>query len=292
MEETITLYISNITKSINLVINCKRLITILDLKKLVAKELNTYPCLFRLTNGKNLEENIDTLLSDLEINNEDRLYFMNKLNTDRAVLEEWFRLDGHKWDDEPDWCTEEPLDDWCVTTNEEGKVISLNMSNNHVTLVPPELSQLKNLKALYLQHNNLTSVPSELSQLKNLKYLYLNNNNLSSVPSELAQLKNLKGLDLSNNNLESVPSELSQLTNLKILDLSYNNLESVPSELSQLKKLYCLDLSYNNLSSVPHELSQLKNLKYLYLGNNNLSSVPHELLQLKNLKYLYLSYNK
>ena len=61
----------------------------------MAKELDTYPCLFRLTNGKNLEENLDSLLSDLEINDEDKLYFVNKLNKEKAVLEEWFRLDGH-----------------------------------------------------------------------------------------------------------------------------------------------------------------------------------------------------
>ena len=97
MEEIISLYISDITKSINIVIKCERLITILDLKELVAKELDTYACLFRLTNGKNLEEDLYTLLSDLNINNEDKLYFMNKLNIERAVLEEWFRLDGHNW---------------------------------------------------------------------------------------------------------------------------------------------------------------------------------------------------
>ena len=37
MEETINLYISNMTKSINVVITCKRLKTILDLKELIAK---------------------------------------------------------------------------------------------------------------------------------------------------------------------------------------------------------------------------------------------------------------
>ena len=154
MEEIITLYVSNITKSINLVFNCKRLITILDLKELVAKELDTYACLFRLTNGKNLEENLDSLLSDLEINNEDILYIMNKLNTDRAVLEKWFRLDGHNWNYSNNWCTEKALSEWYgVITNEEGKVIELDLYENNISLVPSELSQLKNLERLYLNKN-------------------------------------------------------------------------------------------------------------------------------------------
>ena len=192
MEEIITLYISNITKSINIVIKCKRLITILDLKELVAKKLDTYACLFRLTNGKNLEENLDALLSDLNINNEDKLYFMNKLNIERAVLEEWFRLDGNNWNRHTNWCSDLPLNEWRgVTTNENGKITVLYLSSNNISLVPSELSQLKNLTHLYLNNNNLCLVPSELSQLKNLTSLHLYNNNLTSVPSELSQLENL-----------------------------------------------------------------------------------------------------
>jgi hypothetical protein len=63
--DTIELYVSNITKSINIVIKCKRLITILDLKELIAKELDTYACLFRLTNGTNLEEDLDLSLNNI-----------------------------------------------------------------------------------------------------------------------------------------------------------------------------------------------------------------------------------
>jgi len=211
MEEIITLYISNITKSINIVIKCKRLITILDLKELVAKELDTHACLFRLTNGKNLEENLGTLLSVLNINNEDKLYFMNKLNVEKAVLEEWFRLDGHNWYHHTNWCTNLPLSEWQGVETNDGKITHLYLYSNNISSVPSELSQLKNLKNLDLSHNKISSVPSELSQLT---YLDLRNNNLTSVPSELSQLKYL---DLRNNNISSVPSELSQLTNLKMI---------------------------------------------------------------------------
>ena len=235
MEEIITLYISNITKSINIIIKCKRLITILDLKELVAKELNTYACLFRLTNGKNLEEDLYTLLSDLNINNEDKLYFMNKLNVERAVLEEWYRLDGNNWDRHTNWCSDLPLNEWRgVTTNENGKITVLYLSGNNISFVPSELSKLTNLTRLLLSCNNISLVPSELSQLKNLTYLTLDYNNISLVPSELSELINLTELDLSINNILSVPSELSQLKNLTYLHLFNNNLTSVPSELSQL----------------------------------------------------------
>jgi len=230
------------TKSINVVITCKRLITILDLKELIAKKLDTYACLFRLTNGTNLEENLDTLLSDLNIKNEDKLFIMNKLNVERAVLEEWFRLDGHNWE-HLYWLSDLPLREWHgVMTNENGKITIFSLSFNNICLVPSELSQLSNLTHLDLSENNISSVPSELSKLKNFTNLDLSRNNLSEVPSELSQLTNLTVLNLSNNNLSSVPSELSQLTNLTELDLSFNNLSSVPSELSQLENLTI----YNN----------------------------------------------
>ena len=235
MEEIISLYISNITKSINIVIKCKKLITILDLKELVAKELDTYACLFRLTNGKNLEENLDTLLSDLNINNEDKLFIMHKLNKERAVLEEWFRLDGNNWNRHTNWCSDLPLNEWRgVTTNENGKITVLYLSGNNISFVPSELSQLTKLTHLDLDYNNISLVSLELSQLK---YLDLSHNKLISVPYELSQLTNLIELYLDYNNISLVPSELSQLTNLKYLDLDNNNLLSVPSELSQLKNL-------------------------------------------------------
>ena len=238
MEEIINLYISNITKSISIVIKCTRLITILDLKELVAKELDTYACLLRLTNGTNLEENLDALLSDLNIKNEDKLFIMNKLNVERAVLEEWYRLDGNNWEDSENWCSDLPLNEWYgVNTNENGKITDLYLDNNNLCLVPSELSQLTKLFELVLSSNNLCLVPPELSQLTNLILLDLSNNDLLSVPSELAQLTNLKYLYLYGNNLSLVPSELSQLKNLTHLYLQLNKLSSVPSELSQLKNL-------------------------------------------------------
>ncbi len=116
---------------------------------------------------------------------------MNKLNVERAVLEEWFRLDGHNWYRHDNQCTDLPLSEWYGVTTIEGKVICLNLSSNNISLVPSELSQLKNLTLLDVSSNGISSVPSELSQLTNLTYLSLYGNDLSSVPSKLSQLENL-----------------------------------------------------------------------------------------------------
>ena len=237
MEEQIYLYIKNINKSINLTIQLNRLSTILDLKLLVANKLdNIYPCFFKLVKGTNdLDNHLGTLLTDCNIENENTLYLMGKLNKERAVLNEWFRQDGHNWCTHNNWGSNEPLSEWFgITTNEEGKIIRIQMDSNNINSIPSELSQLQKLEKLDLYWSKINNIPSELSQLQNLKILHLSFNKINNIPSELSQLQNLKTLDLSGNEINNIPPELSQLQNLKTLDLSGNEINNIPSELSQL----------------------------------------------------------
>jgi hypothetical protein len=218
MEETITLYISNMTKSVNLVIKCNRLITILDLKELVAKELDTYPCLFRLTNGTNLEEDLDALLTDLNIHNEDKLYFMNKLNVQRAVLEEWFRLDGHNWSYHDNWCSDLPLNEWFgIIRVEDGSIFHIQLDYNCINIIPKEISKLQNLVLLELPCNNIKIVPEELAKLSHLAHLNLIDNNISVLPPSVCKLNKLTEVYMDDNNLSMTPelAELAQRLTMK-----------------------------------------------------------------------------
>jgi GTPase SAR1 family protein len=65
------------------------------------------------------------------------------------------------------------------------KVTELDLSNNQLSSLPPEISQLSNLTTLYLSNNQLGSLPPEISQLSNLTTLYLHNNPLTSPPPEI-----------------------------------------------------------------------------------------------------------
>jgi len=248
MEEIISLYISNITKSVNLVIKCKKLITILDLKELVAKELvakqlDTYPCLFRLTNGTNLEEHLDALLTDLNINNEDGLYFMNKLNVDKAVLEEWFRLDAHNWDFHDNWCSELPLSEWeGVDVNDEGRVTGMSLHGYGICLIPDEICMLQKLKYLYLSNNNIIEIPKDFSKSFNLEQLDLGANHISDIPSGFSKLHKLEYIYLSHNNISLFPLELLELSNLGKIFLTFNDISAGKAQLklweSTGKKIY------------------------------------------------------
>jgi internalin A len=172
------------------------------------------------------------------------------------------------------------------------KVTELDLADNQLSSLPPEISQLSNLTELDLANNQLSSLPPEISQLSNLTRLDLDNNQLSSLPPEFSQLSNLTTLYLHNNQLSSLPPEFSQLSNLTTLYLHNNQLSSLPPEFSQLSNLTTLYLHNNQLSSLPPEFSQLSNLTELYLANNQLSSLPPEISQLSNLTELYLANNQ
>ncbi|WP_445636644.1 hypothetical protein NSTC745_01579 [Nostoc sp. DSM 114161] len=168
----------------------------------------------------------------------------------------------------------------------------LYLSNNQLSSLPPEISQLSSLTRLDLHNNQLSSLPPEICQLSSLTTLYLHNNQLSSLPPEICQLSSLTTLYLSNNQLSSLPPEISQLSSLTTLYLSNNQLSSPPPEICQLSSLTRLDLDNNQLSSLPPEISQLSSLTTLYLDNNQLSSLPPEISQLSSLTRLYLQNNQ
>ena len=86
--------------------------------------------------------------------------------------------DGANWKINTNWLSAAPLDEWYgVTTDEEGRVLRLNLDWNWLTgCIPAELAQLKNLTQLRLYSNHLMgSIPelAELGQLKNLTQLRL-----------------------------------------------------------------------------------------------------------------------
>ncbi len=111
------------------------------------------------------------------------------------------------------------------------KLTTLNLKSNHLTLLPPEITELEYLKTLDLSGNQLTLLPSEIKNLKNLVELILSENQLTSLPSEIGDLTNLNKLDLKGNRLTTLPREIIKLNESIELVLDRNPLKSPPRQL-------------------------------------------------------------
>lgn len=144
---------------------------------------------------------------------------------------------------------------------------------------PMEITNLKNLEALYANYNYFVgSLPEEIGTMVNLVELFLLQNDFGgTIPASIGNLVNLEILVLSNNQLTGpVPSDaLNNLVNLKVLSLADNLLEnSIPSldGLRSIRELYLGNnyftgqIPMNFLSSAPKDQVMI-----IDLSDNNLS---------------------
>lgn len=281
----------------------------------------------RIADNAGLSGNLPPSLADLSIRtlqydgtglcNPTEAYFQDWLQTiqthqgtettcapvlDRDVLEKlYLTTGGQHWQHNDNWLSERPLHLWHgVETDDAGRVIGLDLSNNNLTgEIPPELANLTHLKALNLRFNSLSGpVPRELARLDDLESLDLFFNGLSGrIPPEFGRLQNLKQLDLGGNSriVGTIPPELSDLANLEVLELFGCSMTgSIPVELGNLTSLKHLSVSGPAFSGkIPPELGRLTELESLEIRGTNLrGSIPPELGQLAHLRRLVLSANE
>lgn len=207
---------------------------------------------------------------------------------------------GDGWTRNDKWLTEAPVGEWAgVTTNGEGRVVRLDLSQNRLRgSIPAELQNLESLEWLFLDGNQLTgSIPPELADLGSLQGLVLGGNRLTGpIPRELANLESLVWLLLDGNELTgSISPELGSFRSLTALGLHGNQLTgSIPPELGSLRYLRMLGLGGNRLTGpIPPELANLDALTRLSLHSNQLSgSIPAKLGNLVRLRTLELGDNR
>jgi len=103
------------------------------------------------------------------------------------------------------------------------------LSNNNLEgLIPPEVSNLRQLIELPLSSNRVTGeIPDSLGHCQELQEIKIDQNLLTgNIPMSLGNMKSLSMINLSHNNLSGViPTPLADLQFLTRLDLSYNNLK-------------------------------------------------------------------
>lgn len=184
---------------------------------------------------------------------------------------------------------------------------------NHLTYIPEEIAQLKNLKKLHLgpsgtspwtisdigvlaaltvleelnlNHNQISDI-STLQNLVHLKSLHLSLNQINDI-MPLAKLVGLEKLQLFNNRIEDIYA-LMELTELKELGLDGNQVFDI-SFLHRLTKLNKLLLNGNKIGII-EPLESLTLLQELHLNSTGISNI-NALQKMTRLRVLDISFNR
>lgn len=158
---------------------------------------------------------------------------------------------------------------------DKDKTKYLNLSGMNLTAVPSDVAMMKNLTDLQLSDNLIQVLGPQLFFCQNLKRLDLGSNFISNIPANISYLMNLEELSLRDNKLTTLPANFNQLRNLKTLDLS-----NAHQKLSR---------SYNNFTTIPMSICTLPKLEKLLLEKLPIQSIPVQFIYLKNLKILSLN---
>ena len=109
-----------------------------------------------------------------------------------------------------------------------------NGVETQIHTIPESISNLDDLRKLYLEWNNLTELPESFSDLTALVQLYISNNQLTSLPENFGNLENLYILDLGYNQINSLPASFVNFNSLAYLWLFNNQLETLPDNFCTL----------------------------------------------------------
>ena len=101
--------------------------------------------------------------------------------------------------------------------------------------IPESISNLNDLRKLYLEWNNITTLPDSFSNLTALVQLYVSNNQLTTLPENFGDLDNLYILDLGYNEINQLPNSIVDLNNVGYLWLFNNQLMELPENFCDLE---------------------------------------------------------
>ncbi|XP_030317265.1 E3 ubiquitin-protein ligase LRSAM1 isoform X1 [Calypte anna] len=129
------------------------------------------------------------------------------------------------------------------------KKVLIIHTNNLTSLVPKSCSllSLRTLKVLDLHDNQLVSLPPDIGQLTSLQVLNLERNLLTSLPQSIGDLAQLQMLNVKGNKLKELPDSVSGWQRLSTLDVSENSLQELPRVLAHVRTLQMLTLDASSM---------------------------------------------
>lgn len=120
---------------------------------------------------------------------------------------------------------------------ELNKVIRLDLSNNELMGLPEDKwDVLASMLFLDVSKNHINVVPTDLPYLYRIQVLKAACNDLTCLPGDIIKMGGLEVLDVSDNLLESLPDSICKLPNLTELNVSDNKIKSFPGKMESLKQ--------------------------------------------------------
>jgi len=159
----------------------------------------------------------------------------------------------------------------------------VNLSYNYFTTIPEQLYELESLISLNMRNNPIAMLPGNVNKMEKLRSLDLSHCKLESIDKSVFLLSNLLALDISYNLIKQLPHEIGNLRVLRELSVEGNKLGYLPGTLLKLD-LYSLRCNLNFTSRVfwremcPKEVLSLVNAAMLALVvNDQMFQVPADI---------------
>ena len=163
------------------------------------------------------------------------------------------------WNDLDLCCLQE---DWFQSIT----ISSLCLSHNKIKSFPANLSTyLKNVVDLNLKNNKLQSIPPELLMLPKLTTLNLSSNQINHLPNVKKWPIDLQTLNLEDNCLRDFPENVDGLL-IKNLNIAGNQLNCIPNSIFKLTHLVSLNISRNSgIHKIPAAIGEMATLDDLVI---------------------------
>lgn len=143
----------------------------------------------------------------------------------------------------------------------------LDLSDNQLSSLPPEISRLTKLKIAFFANNRFTHVPSVFKECESLYMLGFKANQIEVFDEDVLPLS-ISWLVLTDNKIKTLPESMGKLSRLQKCALAGNKIEKIPDSMASCTKLELLRLSANDIKEIPSWLLELPRLSWLAFSGN------------------------
>jgi len=160
-----------------------------------------------------------------------------------------------------------------ITTSFPPALETLCVNSCLLRKVDSRIMKLSRLVSLDLSDNHISALPDDWNSLPSLAELRMAKNQLSDLPGSMFTGKmqmSLARLDLSDNQLQSLAAAVYNLSNLAVFKLDQNRLVCLPFGIGKLTRLVQFSASRNQLRTLAGDFDRLT-LNNLDLSDNPLA---------------------